>query len=155
MVRSKMGEGFNSMFIIVGPDDECEIFNVLGGGISWQSVSTQSAASASSKWQITGEMAVQDVGTTCTSSSCAELLALVLDVDSTLCEAINEKLSIASPTVIPTHPDASYTKFTGIYSYADTIGDVVGSSKLAGENAGCFYSTADSINIFYKVLIAR
>ena len=137
------------------PETECEIFNIDGGGISWQTVSTQSAASVSSKWQITGEMAVQDIGTTCTAASCTELLAVALDINSGVCEKLNEKLDIATPTVIPDNPDADYVKFTGAYTYADTIGDVASSSKLAGYNAGCFYSTADSIHIFYKVLIAR
>lgn len=134
---------------------DCEIFDISGGGVSWQTVSTQSAASATSKWQITGEMAVQDIGTTCTAASCTELLALALDIEQSVCSKINEKLDIALPSVIPDNPDAAYAKFTGTYSYGDTIGNVAGSSKLATLSAGCFYSTADDIHIFYKVLIAR
>ncbi|MDH5723459.1 MAG: hypothetical protein OEY94_09085, partial [Alphaproteobacteria bacterium] len=136
-------------------ESECKIFDIDGGGVSWQTISEQSAASASSKWQITGEMAVQDIGTTCATDSCTELLALALDIDSGVCEKINENLGIVTPTVIPDNPDAAYAKFTGTYAYADTIGDVAGSSKLAAHNAGCFYSTADSIYIFYRVLIVR
>lgn len=136
-------------------EDACRVFALDGGGVSWQSVPENAMASTSSEWRIGAQMAVKDIGTTCTSASCSELLAFALDIKPAVCEQINTRLGLASPEVTPVDADADYAKFTGSYSYVSTIGGVAGSADLAGRSAGCFFSTADNIYIYYQVLIAR
>lgn len=134
-------------------DDLCKVFAPDGGALTW--TAPPADANDGSDWRITPDMEVEDVGQTCAANGCEELTLQLLDVDDSVCEQLNDLLGITAPTTLAVNPDNSASLFTGSYAYVDTIGDVTGSAKLAGLRAGCFTSTADAHNVFYKVLITR
>jgi len=134
-------------------DDGCKVFHPEGGALTW--ISPPDDANDDTNWVITDDMEVENIGRTCGADGCEDLTLQLLGVDAAVCQQINDMLDVAAPGTLPVNPDNSAGLFTGTYAYVDTIGDVAGSAKLAGLKAGCFTSTADSHNVFYKVLLAR
>lgn len=136
-------------------DNTCKIFHASGGGVEVQSPPEAALVTVGASWAFSADMAVNDIGTTCTSDSCADLLAYLPGVKDEVCDAVNAMTGIDTPTVRPSQNAASFGAFQGTYTYVDMIGDQAGTTKLSAKNAGCFHSAGDDANIVYKVLIAR
>lgn len=141
-------------------DGTCDVFALNGGAINYTTPNLQSldiSNSADAVWGIYGENAIEQVGSTCSSASCAELILAIENVRSAVCLAINDLLGITNPSGNPptdTHLDK--TLFTGSMGYAQTIGDESGGESLISRRAGCYSKTGSpASNVFYKVLQAR
>lgn len=132
-------------------DNACRIFASSGGAASWKS--PPSGANDGSDWVMTGQSCIEDLGTGAAgcgsdgNGSNEELLAILPNVATNLCTAINDRLGISG---IPADGGGgvSSTKFTG--SFAD--GTEV---SLPGgpHDAACFSFGGN--NYFYAVLLAR
>lgn len=125
------------------------VFHGDGGALSRQDA--PSGANDESAWHFTGHTCIADIGTGATG--CAsnttrdeELIAILPNVNATVCGIIDKKLGISS---IPANTGTAYsaTKFTG--TYADGSEIILDRSR----NAAC-YSQGGNYH-FYYVLIAR
>lgn len=124
------------------------VFDTTGGNVSWRN--PEDLANDGSPWLFTGETCIPDVGNGgagCSSDSVKneELLAVLPNLDTNVCDEINKRLSIAA---LPVGGDVSTDKFTG--SFADGQKP----TNTAGLTAACF-ENAGGDKIFYFVLIAR
>jgi type II secretory pathway pseudopilin PulG len=131
-----------------------QVFHTSGGGASWQA--PYDLANDGSAWIFTGETCIPDLATgasgtpACDADSDAtneELLAVLPNMDGTVCAEINRRLNITS---IPADSGtgAATAKFTGGFADGKRI-------VLAGGpyQSACF--SRGGHNYFYAVLIAR
>lgn len=128
---------------------EHNIFEAAGGGLSWQK--PPSGSNDGSDWLFTAETCIADIGsgsTGCDSDGLPneELLAVLPNINKSLCEAIDKKLQI---TTIPANSGDPYstTKFTG--SFGDG-GEIILDRPRP---AACYKQVTDYH--FYYTLIAR
>lgn len=135
-------------------DNSCHIFEINGGGVNFQEL-PEGAQGTAASWVFSGDMEINEVGTTCGNAGCVELLMIGADINDATCSELNRMSGITDPVTIPSQDDATYNAFTGGFAYEDTVGDQASSARLSGKSAGCFTSDNDNINIFYRVLQAR
>ena len=145
---------------------ECEVFNVEGGGIAYETpAGLLNDSTFTNIWHVSTGNQVYQFGCDTVNNSCTELLLLVEDIPKDVCLEINKIQGIANPS-----GDAPQQRwlltgaaFTGPYSTtinADQIGgtDAINEApQLKGKAAGCFYefgSGSPKYN-FYQILIAR
>ena len=144
-----------------GCDDNFNaIFSTNGGGITWKDVDADSidaTTSPDSLWHIYGDNAVENIGTTCSNASCADLVLIADDLKLDVCLKINDVLGIENPSnAPPTDTDYGTARYIGSFAYTATIGDETGGANLKGRSAGCFQKTAGTAKYaFYQVLLAR
>ena len=140
-------------------DDFNKIFHITGAGLTWKNAPSEamdSNATPDNLYHIYGDNAVEDIGTTCASASCSDLILVVDELQEIICQHINALLDITDVSAPPpTDTDIGKTRYIGAYGYTATIGDEVGGTALIGKSSGCFLNTTDSKYTFYKVLIAR
>lgn len=123
----------------------CQVFNPSGGRITEQAPPEN--ANDGTSWHFTGSSCV-DSAAACASDSVSneELLLVLPNLESNVCESINKKLGI---TGIPASA-ASYsaTAFTG--SFSDNTAIVLAGGPF---NSACFSNGGN--NHFYAILIER
>jgi hypothetical protein len=132
-------------------NDNQKVFHPTGGGLTWQKPASN--ANDGTDWHFTGHSCVTGVGTGdtgCSADSSAgdeDLIAVLANMNPTVCAAIDKKLGLAS---IPANSGGPYstTKFTGAFADGGTEINI-GSVK----NSAC-YSDGGNYD-FYYVLIAR
>ncbi len=151
--------------------DECKIFNLSGGGISYQAPksdwldSSQSSNVHYGELYFHGEASVVGVGT-----DSDDLIMFIPYVKQEICIAINKALNI-SPLNVPTPletngPFYSNMKFTGSYGSSNDVtvsgdGTVGEQTILNGKSTGCTQSSGGgaipSVGSYhyFQVLIAR
>lgn len=129
--------------------DNQNVFHGDGGAISRQGA--PSGANDGSAWHYTGHTCIADLGTGATgcasnTASDEELIAVLPNVNATVCGIIDKKLGISA---IPANTGTAYsaTKFTG--TYADGSEIILDRSR----NAACYSQGGNYY--FYHVLIAR
>lgn len=140
----------------------CDVFSPSGGGVAFQDAedgwfdTAQSAETGYGNWYISGRARVIEVGTTCTTADCSELILVAPYIDLAVCQDINRSLGI---TAVPQDQGVSInfiTQFTGS-NWANTIIEDAG-GELHGKSAGCFEgdtTPGSGTYHYYKVLIAR
>lgn len=139
-----------------GDDPDNEVFHPNGGGVNYQSLPAD--ITATPDWIFTAQNPVQDVGLTCTNSSCSELLAVAVGINESVCVAINELISVANVSGAPPADGAvsTDTLFAGAFAYGnEIIGDgdgSIGASNMSGQTAACILDDTAGENIFYQVL---
>jgi len=140
-----------------GTTPEHEVFNAEGGGMILRPISTDAldnSASGTKYYTYTGNNAVSGVGTTCTASTCADLMILALNLKKSVCITINEMISIDNPSGSPPVDDDfdDTTAFTGTMGYSETIGDETSSAPVYGHTSGCVFNNDTGEYDYYKVL---
>lgn len=141
-------------------DTANRIFHSGGGGLNWgrpPEIAMAATPVPDNLWHIYGDNEIDDVGTTCGTAACAELILLVDELGEQTCIQINELLGITNPGgVPPTDTNIGETPFAGTFGYSQTIGDEAGGTDFQGRTSACFQRTAAPAEYtFYKVLIAR
>lgn len=143
-------------------DNANKIFHADGGAVTWAKVPTEaldkslSAALDYGIWHITAANEVEEVGTSCGADACADLLIMAGNIHRDVCIEVNDLLGVTNPSgVPPVDGDSDATAFAGVYTWAKTLGDEVGSADLSGQRTGCFFDTAGNQYIFYGVLLGR
>jgi hypothetical protein len=121
-----------------GANAGCQLFSPSGGGAVY--IKPTTSYGAATDWIFTGTNIVDDVGTVA-----PDLVAILPDINLGVCNAINDKLGIAS---VGTDTAVDFTKFQGTYASSQTI------DFAAGKSAGCLKYTATQY-MFYQVLIGR
>lgn len=141
-------------------DDTHKIFHPAGAGLIWTQP-PEGAMGASpvpdNLWHIYGDNAVDNVGTTCATADCADLILVVDELNEQTCIQLNELLGVTSEgDPMPTDTNIGETLYDGAFTYSAIIGDEAGGTDIQGKPAGCFQRTAAPAEYtFYKVLQAR
>lgn len=141
-------------------DDRNRIFHPDGGGVNWANAPDlimNSNATPDYLWHIYGDNEIDEIGTTCATSACSDLVLYLDELQEMVCIQLNKLLGVGIPgDPPPTDTDMGETRFVGTYDYSNTIGDEVAGSDLVGKRAGCFQKTnAPAEYVFYRVLLAR
>lgn len=140
-------------------DDFNKIFHISGAGITWSQAPSEAMdrnASPDNLWHIYGDNEINNIGSTCGAASCSDLVLYVDELSENVCRQLNNLLDITNAsTAPPTDTDMGETRYTGSFTYSNTIGDEVGGAAIDGASAGCFENTTDNEYVFYKVLVAR
>ena len=136
-------------------DNGCRIFNVEGGGITYQSAGSNTSAAP---WLFTGADSVAGAGedgTGETSSEDNELLIILPGISQGLCGRINTELGISGIPQDTANSDVG-TKYTGTFPNGRVI------ENMTGKKTGCFEGDLDDGNndisgtyYFYHTLIQR
>ena len=155
----------------VGANPSAEVFNVSGGGITYEAPnaswldSTYSAQTGYGQWIFNGVNAGRlNVGTPagtaafCPTASCVELTLILPYVKKSICTEISKRFNLLSGgNPIQDANTISFTKFTGTFSYnGEFIGDAAGLMNSTYE--GCVEgggTPAAGTYHYFKVLIAR
>ena len=143
-------------------DNTNNVFHADGGGVSYQD--PPNGLSSSTEWEFNARPQVYGQGTTVPSSSgndTADLVMVLRDVDTSICEAINENVGISG---IPEDSgDLNLDRFDGDYTQADGIDGcnpnctTVGDSPIGAVSAnfGCILEQLTGENLYFHVLLAR
>lgn len=132
-----------------------QIFQPQGGGVSLHPPPKD--LNDGTMWQITGHLEVVDVGMTCGSPVCAELILVLPNIKPTACALINDYMGVQTlPDTVPL--TAIETRFTGTFGADGVIGDEGGA--LRSVPSGCFEGGGGAgapagTYHFYHVLIPR
>ncbi len=136
----------------------CHVFRPEGGGVppkylkeEWLSTDIASA-SGNDYYYVTGSDSITDIGTTCTTASCADLIVNIWDLTKELCEVLNELSGEKGlNTVIPSDSLLG-EDYEGSFRSSPRI--VFTSAALRGKIAACYRDTVFGY-VFTSVAIAR
>lgn len=147
-------------------DNSCHLFEIEGAGLSWQNlpdgIFDSQWESGNAHYKIpffTGMFEVRNVGQDCSAAACSDLTFIVSDLKLSMCEHINDLLSINAPSGdgMTNYDPYNYAPslFQGTFTFINS-GSVLGEimTGLEGERAGCFLNMGTNPT-FYYVLLAR
>lgn len=134
-------------------DGTCDIYALAGGGLEYVPppyAAMTGVTPSTNHWNFYADTEIEDVGTTCGSSSCSDLIIVAANIRQSVCEAINEHLGVRmTSSAVPTDTAFGTTKFTGSMDYNVTVGDE--DSNLETKRAACVNAGGGTYT-FYKVL---
>lgn len=98
-------------------DYRCHVFRPEGGNVSWQN--PPQGANDGSPWVFSGGNGVPYVGTSCGSTTCWEMVAILPNLSSNIASALSLKLNnTATIPKITSGNGLSLLKWTGSYLYS-------------------------------------
>lgn len=131
-----------------------QVFSPDGGGAEWRNPPAGSQA-ASEPWIFSGANELTQIGSTCASSSCSDLLMVLPDITESLCVQINRNHNIATSSGDIPGLDSSIdltTLFTnGVFVYSQTLEST--DDALDAQTEGCFLMGGKYY--YYRVLLVR
>lgn len=131
---------------------KCKIFERRGGSVNPEAVSP--GLNDGSFYIFTGAHAAENIGSTCTNASCADLIMVLENLDKAICLAINKRLSVDNPgSDAPNDAGGTLAKFDGTFTYGNVLFDEDGA--LDGQTAGCFRDTPGNTYSYFRILMAR
>jgi hypothetical protein len=132
-----------------------QIFSIKGGGVQFKPVTAEILEPAyvtTNYWVFNAEVALKDIGTHGTSDDNVDLVMYVLGVQDSVCKQVNDLLGFAdASSALPSDTGFGTSPFTDAYSYSAQTG----TSLIAGKKAACYYDSAATDNVYYRVLLAR
>lgn len=133
----------------------CKIFDPAGAGLS-KPVPTAEGQN----WAFAGNTEIENVGETCGTAQCAELIAYVVVKSERVCDEINIRIGLpldidGEDQVEPLRTANPF--FTGSYSRDAGLGTVAVAPEMAGQYAACLDQTipASEDHVFVQVLVGR
>lgn len=138
-------------------DGTCNIFALAGGGVTFKRPAAD-AVTATGVHVFSAQAELQDIGTTCAASGCADLIMFTGPLSESVCAQINDRLGVGDDGDPPPEGNANaatIAKYTGAVTYANTFGDDAPGLIFKGKSAACIEDTNDSLFYFYKVLAPR
>jgi hypothetical protein len=136
-----------------------QVFSTQGGGAKYRTP-PDDIQTTTTNWIFNAENNVGTVGTECTSDSCVDLVALLMNVREDFCIEMNEQTGVENPAGVPPQDqnDFSYgTLFTGAYSHSNSINDAT-DSFILNNTEGCVQGGGDPSTTtfhYYRVLLGR
>lgn len=140
-------------------EDLCKIFAPAGGGVSYLEPPKDIFADTPApdyEWHFYGDNAIQGAGMTCANASCADIIMVLDELDLSVCQQLNDLLGVSAnlSDAPPTDADVGNTKYTGSFSYSETIGD--SDASLDGLRSVCIQKTTSPAEyVYYRVLISQ
>ena len=140
-------------------EDRCKLFDNDGAGMSY--IQPDVKLNDGVDWLFSGANQIDAIGTDDLGSfswDSLDIIAWLPYIPLSLCEALNEKLGIASPPPVD-QSTADYIKYDGTYSASTEILDA--GNVLQGQIAACFEGNTvfggptNGGYHFYQVLMAR
>lgn len=138
--------------------DECKVFHVNGGGLSYQAPPT--GINDGTDWVYVGRLRVNQLGDSSGTAAASELLIMLPNVTQSYCTTINKLLGVTNPSGAPPKDSANSTPtpyFTGQFA----SGNFINGNELDGQPSAC-YDGFDSGSTppegtyqFYHTLIIR
>ena len=135
-----------------------QVFAVEGGGARYREPPENIQVTVTD-WIFTAENAVGNIGSgSCATDSCADLIALLMNVRQDFCIELNNQSGMDNPANVPPQDqaDISYsTLFTGTYTNNNSIDDA---AVVLNNQEGCVEGDNDPANNtyhYYRVLLAR
>jgi hypothetical protein len=136
------------------PDDE--IFNPAGGAVIYKTPNALALLVAGNVFEFYGENEVNEVGSTCGTADCVDLMVALSGLRESVCIEINNQLNIGDKDDPPPQDsNLDITEYAGSFSYDNTIGDEVSSDNIRRQTAGCFRDSSTGEYVFYQVLVVR
>ncbi len=138
-----------------GTTPEAELFNPDGGGLHYRPP-PEEAMTTPGNFVFTAANAIYEIGTTCTSASCTDLIMIAGPLKTEICTMLNSMVDVSNISGSPPSNATGdvTTLFAGTPSYTATIGAASGPAyNLTGKTAGCFNKSGD--NYFYQVLVPQ
>ena len=136
-----------------------EIFNPAGGAVVYQDPPEIATTTGTEQYQFLSNNAVQHIGTTCATASCADLLLVIANMNREICLQINNLVGVTNPGGEPPEDadireNEKWNPATG-FGYSQTIGDE--DAALSGKSEACFAETdEDPLEyVYYKVLMRQ
>lgn len=141
--------GADASYGVVGAQPKTEVFHSSGGKATYISPETTACSSACA-YEFTGQATVTDVG-----SASPELAMVVLNVDSVVCNLINQ-VAKNGLTTIPTAGEMTLARFDGTNYGTNPITFTGGASEFVGLRSFCYRESAGAQRyIFVHVLRSR
>jgi len=146
-------------------DKSCDIFDVKGGGVTYQAPPEMSQNVGSNEYGILSAVRIHNIGTN--TSASGEELILHTRLDRATCILANNQFGIDNPSGEPPATTGSFTynipyndwktfpraSTAEGFGSGDNLGDNISEEALAGHKAGCFYAPSESTyNLFYVLL---
>lgn len=152
------------------PEDfSCHVFHASGGNLTPQDPpqialdpAQDGVGFSYGEFIYTGLGAIEKIGRDCTNNSCNEILLYLPNLNLSVCEAINEKMDIASIdndglTNMDGLGGSDY--FTGVFDYVNANTVMGAGLSFEGKNSACFMRSQSTPALgqhtFYSVLLAR
>ena len=135
-------------------DKRCDVFDPAGAGVSNKAPNRK--WSSDHNFYYTSSSSVTDMGSTCTDTTCADLVMELRGVSPALCEQLNTLNNYIVPVPsLPTDTQAG-CPFTGTYDCAGngTAQIVFATAPLRGKNSVCYNDTVHGLT-FVHVIYAR
>lgn len=130
----------NSAYGLITNIPTRQIFSREGGGAAYRPPPNNIQITPTD-WIFSGENAVGTIGSgACATDSCADLIALLMNVNQAFCIALNKKSGLENPLDIPPQDDgniATGTPFVGTYQRVQYIDDTA-NLYISNNNEGCF-----------------
>lgn len=139
-----------------------EIFNPQGAGVLYRPPPESAGTGAVLNYEFTGGYGIQEVGSTCATAGCSDLIMVVQGLRKEVCQMANGLLDIGlksddppedSTVPIPPYFVGNATGTPNPYSYSAIIG--ASTPVLRNHSAGCYYNSSITSYIYYQVLISR
>ncbi len=135
-------------------DKSCHLFELAGGGITFKLPPVE-ALTGVGKQMITGELEIEEVGTTCAATTCAELLLASGPFTKTVCDQINTRLKVneeGDATPIDAAEFMTRDEFVGAMNFEANIGTAPTAGAIFRKTAACLQDSDDTFYYFYKIL---
>ncbi len=140
-------------------DNKCKIFHPDGGNVTFVELAKQhdEIIESMARFIIVGRSEIDGIGTTCGADSCTDLyIFLRLIHADNVCRQLNEILGI-SPTLPIDGGIYGDTRFTGSFSYGNTLTNAAFTKQIAGcyQDNSETYTDGTPYYDFYYVLLER
>ncbi len=136
--------------------DSCKVFSSSGGGLRY--IPPLTAYGTGTEWIFGGRLSFVGLGTDCgAGESCSELYMVLSGLDLAVCEALNTKLGLSTPSGNPPQQNdaVGFTKFVGDYTWEEDLDDDTHDDVLSGKPAGCSETSGGGSYFFYTALVVR
>lgn len=138
--------------------DECKVFHVNGGGLSYQAPPT--GINDGTDWIYTARIRANNLGDSSSTAQASELLIILPNVDVESCTQINRLLNVDNPSGSPPK-DQGNSNPAPYFNGQFVAGNLISGNELNGRAAAC-YDGFDSGSTppegtyqFYHTLIIR
>lgn len=166
---SDFGAGGTNIIPEGSPLEQRAVFHPQGGNATYQlapaDVVTQAPTGGSiGQWFYNAQLQIQNIGiTSTTDASGNDVVAFLPYISTGICRRMNEEVGL--PSTIPVETDVAFADID--YSienvsspstqFPTTDGAILNgsaSNELRGQPFGCF-TTTDTVNVYYHVLVER
>lgn len=131
---------------------ENEVFNSDGGAMIYRRP-PEAVSNAATDYAFLSAISVTNIGSTCATATCADLVVAVPGVNTEICDLIN-RIGGNTKKGDPIPVNANFN-FTDTFKGSMTVPTAVNAGALAGRLYGCLFNTADTTHYFYRVLWAQ
>lgn len=137
-----------------------QVFSPQGGGAVWRNPPA-GIQSAAANWVFSGNNAAEQIGSTCATAACSDLMVVLPNVTKDVCIQINRAKGINNPAGNPPIEvdgiNLSVLFTGGVFAYSATLNTT--GAYTSAQPEGCFEGNGGNTTVgnyyYYRVLLAR